>query len=771
PARGRRHRRGRHPGDRARRPARALRPARRPPGHLAGHRAAGRDRAEQPPQGRHLDPGAGVRRRREGPPRAAAQERRPVHHPPRGGGDDPRRAGHDAAHPGGRAAARHRRGHRLLPGHPAQPVRRRGGDAGRRGDQARQGRLRRGRPGRDGAQDGRRDGQGHPRAGDQALRPAAQRPHLAVRLGRLRGEEGPRDPGDLRPPGAPAGDEHHQVGAGGPLLRHPVPRHAPGGRAPGRRARPGPRGVPGRGARPGQRRPAGREDQGPGHRAAQALLLRVPEDDRARPRLHRHLRPGRAARAGRLGARLLRRPRRPARPVEPGAGAVQGLHRDAQVQHVPVAAHHRDRARGQARRDPDPHPRDAPPRGVRRRGALEVQGRHRARRGRRRRGRRRLGRRRRHVVAAPARRLAAGDPGPGRVPRVAALRDQRAGGVRLHPQGRGHRPARRVDADRLRLRGAHRGRPPRHGRAGQRAADPAGVDPRQRRRRRDLHLPGGDRGPQPRLADVRQEPPGPQQDPRLVLQGAPRGGDRQGQGRHRQGDAQAAPADPAPDVPRGDGRAGHRDAARRRLRAVRGGGGEPRLRAVGGRAPGGLARRRGGRAGGPRRGHPAHPGDPPAPQRRPGGHRQGRRRRVGQARAVLHPGAGRPDHGLRHPRPGRLGAPRGLRQRRGAARPAGADRRGGVGVELLGAVPGADPGGGARPVAAALGRDPGALRPPRQHPVGVGDHLPRPRGGQPLHLRDGRPRAPRRRGGRGAPGRRGLRRLPDDGQAHRRAGL
>ena len=42
-----------------------------------------------------------------------------------------------------------------------------------------------------------------------------------------------------------------------------------------------------------------------------------------------------------------------------------------------------------------------------------------------------------------------------------------------------------------------------------------------------------------------KSPPGAQQDPGLVLQGAPRGGHRAGQGRDRQGDAQAEPADPA----------------------------------------------------------------------------------------------------------------------------------------------------------------------------------------------------------------------------------
>ena len=110
-------------------------------------------------------------------------------------------------------------------------------------------------------------------------------------------------------------------------------------------------------------------------RAAEALLLDLPEDDRPRPRLRRHLRPRRAARPGRDGPRLLRRPRHDPRELAAGSGPVQGLHRDAQVQHVPVAAHDGDRSGGQAGRAADPHARDAPPRRVRHRRALEVQGR------------------------------------------------------------------------------------------------------------------------------------------------------------------------------------------------------------------------------------------------------------------------------------------------------------------------------------------------------------------------------------------------------------
>ena len=105
----------------------------------------------------------------------------------------------------------------------------------------------------------------------------------------------------------------------------------------------------------GRHRPQGGEDQGRGHRPAEAPLLRLPEDDRPRPRLRRHLRPGRRAHPGRHGPRLLRGARRHPRELAAGPGPVQGLHRDAEVQHVPVAAHHGDRPQRQAGRAADPH--------------------------------------------------------------------------------------------------------------------------------------------------------------------------------------------------------------------------------------------------------------------------------------------------------------------------------------------------------------------------------------------------------------------------------
>ena len=60
--------------------------------------------------------------------------------------------------------------------------------------------------------------------------------------------------------------------------------------------------------------------------------------------------------------------------VEPCSRPFQRLYRHAEAQHVPEPAHHGGRSRRQAGGDSDPHVGHAPPRGIRHRCALEVQG-------------------------------------------------------------------------------------------------------------------------------------------------------------------------------------------------------------------------------------------------------------------------------------------------------------------------------------------------------------------------------------------------------------
>ncbi len=141
-------------------------------------------------------------------------------------------------------------------------LRRRGRPARRRGHQARQGQVRRHRPGRDHPQDDRGDEPRHPGARHQARRPAAQHAHAALPQAGDAGAQGPRDPRDLRAAGPPARHEHPEVGARGPRVRDPAPQDVRRDRAAGRRAGAVARPVPRPGDRPGRAGPPRREDQG-----------------------------------------------------------------------------------------------------------------------------------------------------------------------------------------------------------------------------------------------------------------------------------------------------------------------------------------------------------------------------------------------------------------------------------------------------------------------------------------------------------------------------
>ena len=425
-----------------------------PEAHDAGApRRAHRDRA--PAARRPVRDRRGARRRRGGrdrprarrgrlpvllraPRRSAAQVRRGVHRPPGRRGQDLRghAPGHRDAVRG--AAARHRRGHERVARRGPRALRRRGRHARRRRHQAHRHHLhepRRG-AGRELPQDDGRDGHGHPGHPHQARRSPAQHAHDRRAAQAEADRQGQGDPGDLRADRASARHPRDQVGARGPRLRRAAPAQVPGDQGPGQPAARGARGL-----RPDQRHRAHARARRARHprrdrRAGEALLFDLLEDDQEGPRVQRDLRPHGHAGHRRLGEGLLRRGRRHPLAVEAAARPLQGLHRDAEVQHVPVAAHDGDRARGAAARDPDPHARDARHGRVRRRRALDLQG------GLARQARA-AGRAEAQVAALDAR-LAAGAPGPQGVHGEPEGRPLRRGGLRLHAQGRGQVARRRA---------------------------------------------------------------------------------------------------------------------------------------------------------------------------------------------------------------------------------------------------------------------------------------------------------------------------------------
>ncbi len=173
---------------------------------------------------------------------------------------------------------------------------------------------------------------------------------------RQAGAEGQGDAGDPGPAGAPARHEHDQVGAGGPGLRHPVPEAVRGDQPADRRAPAAARGA-----------------AAPGHRARSAptcKAAKIKAETTGRPK-HLYSIYQKMIVRGRdfndiydlVGVRILVDTVRDCyaalgvihAQLAAGAGPVQGLHRDAEVQHVPVAAHDGDRPDRQAGRDADPH--------------------------------------------------------------------------------------------------------------------------------------------------------------------------------------------------------------------------------------------------------------------------------------------------------------------------------------------------------------------------------------------------------------------------------
>ena len=143
-----------------------------------------------------------------------------------------------------------------------------------------------------------------------------------------------------------------------------------------------------------------------------------------------------------LGEGLLRRARHHPPDVVAGAGAHQGLHRDAAAERLPVAAHLGGERSRLSVRGPDPHRRDAPRRRGRDRRALEVQGR----------PARRRSRRAVFPLAAAAARVPAGSARSAGVPAEPEDRALPRRGLHLHARRRGEGAAARRDAGGFRLR-------------------------------------------------------------------------------------------------------------------------------------------------------------------------------------------------------------------------------------------------------------------------------------------------------------------------------
>ena len=475
------------------------------PHPASGHGGPGDRRAVPtvPPEAAHrvdhrgLPGGGGV------PQGPAASLRRALHHPPVGGGGHRRPLRHGRRHHLRRAPARRRRGHGAHPRRGRGRLRSRGARDRRRSHEAGTGplRLQGGPAGRHHAQDAGGDGQGPAGPGHQAGRPPPQHADPGRVAGLEAGAHRPGDSRHLRPAGAPPGHAGGQAAARGSVLRCAAPqalrRDRPHGRQPDPRARP----VPGRDPRRGHRAAERGQHHRRGDRATEAPVVHLREDGRQGQGVRRDLRPGRDPGDRRLVQGLLRGAGDHPRSVDPGAGAVQGLHRHAQVQPVPVAAHDGDRPGRTTARGAGPHPRDAPPGRVGGGCPLLLQG----------------GPLRGRRLVDADRRLATGDDRPRRVHGQPEGRPGPGRGLRVHPAGRRDRPAGRRHPGRLRLRHPHRSGPPLHRRTGGRSTATARQPAVVGRHGRDLHLEGGRRGPQPGLARLRRHPVRVEQDPTVVL--------------------------------------------------------------------------------------------------------------------------------------------------------------------------------------------------------------------------------------------------------------
>ncbi len=234
---------------------------------------------------------------------------------------------------------------------------------------------RRGRAGRSGATHAAGDVQRPARrAAAPGLAPA-DAALVRVEQGRRSDRVRARDDGAVRAAGQPAGRVAAQVGARGPGIPFPRTRDVQAGSALARRqahrARSVHRGRQGRTR--GHARGGGRASGG--QRPPEAHLQHLEQDARQAARLRRAARRARAAGHRRRSRAVLSGAVARAPALDAGRRRVRRLHRQAQGQRLPVAAHGGEDRGGAHARDPDPHAAHARLRRARRGRALAVQGR------------------------------------------------------------------------------------------------------------------------------------------------------------------------------------------------------------------------------------------------------------------------------------------------------------------------------------------------------------------------------------------------------------
>ncbi|OPZ19176.1 MAG: hypothetical protein BWZ10_00962 [candidate division BRC1 bacterium ADurb.BinA364] len=304
-------------------------------------------------------------------------------------------------------------------------------------------------PGRKSAQNDPGHGPGRARDSDQAVRPAAQHAHAGLAARIAPAQNRPGHSRRFRAAGQPHRHEPHSsrprrlrdvLSVSGGLRLHALARRAEKGGS--RIDRPAFDRGP-------ERASARRRAESGNFGAPQAFLQHLPEDAGAAPDVRRDLRSDRDPHHRRHGVRLLRNRRRGSCAVASRSRPIQGLHRAAEGQRLPVHPYHRDRAGRRGHRNSNPHARNAPDGRGRHRRALALQGRDE--------GAGRPGGQ--TDLAAAGGRLAAGCARSQRIHGGAEAGRFFRRRLLLHAQGRCRRIARRIDRAGFRLLHPHRNRP------------------------------------------------------------------------------------------------------------------------------------------------------------------------------------------------------------------------------------------------------------------------------------------------------------------------